>query len=111
MTTVAWDDGSDVERRQHGMVMGWDDDHPPPASRATARGVDRGWSYKEAPQPSDHDSTPYRYYEPLLMGWKGVLCEKYGGRLHNAPTPHNLPPHWRVRWWPSFFLVPNFVNR
>jgi hypothetical protein len=87
MTTVAWDDGSDVERRQHGMVMGWDDDHPPPASRATARGVDRGWSYKEAPQPSDHDSTPYRYYEPLLMGWKGVLCEKYGGRLHNAPTP------------------------
>ena len=44
--------------------------HPPPASRATARGVDRGWNDTEA-----HDSTPDRRHEPLLVGWKGVLRE------------------------------------
>ena len=52
--------------------------HPPPASRATAHGVDHGWNDNEA-----HNSTPYHHHEPLLMGWKGVLrevrvCERVG---------------------------------
>ena len=56
------------------MTRRGDDDegthHPPPASRATARGVDRGWNDTEA-----HDSTLDHRHEPLLVGWKGVLCE------------------------------------
>ena len=44
--------------------------HLPPASQATAHGVDRSWNDNEA-----HDSTLDHRHEPLLMGWKGVLHE------------------------------------
>jgi hypothetical protein len=44
--------------------------HLPPASRATAHGVDHRWNDDEA-----HDSTLDHHHEPLLVGWKGVLHE------------------------------------
>ena len=61
------------------MRGGGDDDdngthHPAPASRATARGVGRGWNDDDT-----HDSTLDHRHEPLLMGWKGVLV-RYGVR-------------------------------
>ena len=44
--------------------------HPPPASQATAHGVDCRWNDDEA-----HNSTLDHHHEPLLVGWKGVLCK------------------------------------
>ena len=66
--------------KDEGRVRGGGDDddnvthHPAPASRATARGVGRGWNDDDT-----HDSTLDHRHEPLLMGWKGVLV-RYGVR-------------------------------
>jgi len=52
--------------RRRRIVPGRRDDPPAaPASRATARGVDRGL------KGTDDDSTPNHCHEPLLMRWTG----------------------------------------
>ena len=57
------------------MRGGGDDDNNgthylPPASRATARGVGRGWN-----DDNTHDSTLDHRHKPLLVGWKGGARE------------------------------------
>jgi hypothetical protein len=46
--------------------------------------VDRRWKEDEddkcpSATATHHNSTPNHCHEPLLVGGKGVLCEKYGG--------------------------------
>jgi hypothetical protein len=111
-TTGPRNDGEGNETTGNG-----DDDegtthHPPPASRATARGVDRGWidndnDEQQGGRTRTNDNTPPAPASRATA--RGVDCGGYGRQATGGPCPLPLPLP-RISRGERFFSSFNYFN-